>query len=147
MLVRLDRLHEAAAFLGRHAGLRSQDAGGLENAVNAGRAARNHITIEEHEGESAIAFQGKFGMEVEDLFLFVGFEPVVAWDPGVVFVDFAITFLPVVEFTLGDTDPCDEGLGSNFGFIGPDLDEVDDLIAGVVGNPLAGQDSPRSFFN
>ena len=147
VLVRLQGLHEAIALLRRHARLRSQDAGLLENAVNAGRAARDDVPIEEHEGESAIAFERELGMEVEDRFFLVGFEPVVAWDPGVVFVDFAIAFFPVVELAFGDVNPGDEAFGRDLGFVRPGLDEVDDLVAGVVGSPGAGQASPRSFFN
>ena len=124
-----------------------QDAGLLEDAVNAGRTAGDEVSIEEHEGQSAIAFERKLGMEVEDRFLLLGFEPVVAWHPGVVFVDFAIALLPVVEFAFGDVDPGDEAFGRDLGFVGPGLDEVDDLVAGVVGSPDAGQASPRSFFN
>lgn len=146
VFVRLEWLHEASAFPGRRTRSRSQDAGLLENAVNAGRTARDKVPIEEHEGKSAITFERKLGMEVEDFFLLVGFEPMVAWDPGVVFVDFAIALLPVVEFTFGDVDPGDEAFGRDLGFVGPGLDEIDDLVAGVVGSPLAVQSSPSSFF-
>lgn len=86
-------------------------------------------------------------MKVEDRFLLLGFEPVIARDPGVVFVDFAIALLPVVELALGDVDPGDEAFDRDLGFVGPGLNEVDDLVAGVVGSPGAGQASPSSFFN
>src|SRR5262249_8759296 len=125
----------------------SQHAGPLENAVNAGRTARDDIPIKEHEGEPAIAFKRELGMEVEDGLFLLGFEPVVAWHPGVVFVDFAIAFLPVVELALGDVDPGDETLGGDLCCVRPGPDEVDDLVACVVGSPDAGQASPRSFFN
>src|SRR5262249_18273154 len=86
-------------------------------------------------------------MEVEDGFFLLGFEPVVTWHPGVVFVDFAIAFFPVVELAFGDVDPRNEAFGRDLGFVGPGLNEVDDLVASVVGSPGAGQASPRSFFN
>ena len=41
--------------------------------------------------------------------------------------------------------PTDEGLGRNLGLARPAVDEVDDLIAGVVGGPLALQVWPRLF--
>src|SRR5262245_23202772 len=147
VLVRFERLHEAAALLRRRAGARSQDAGLLENAVNAGRAASDEVTIQEHEGESAIAFERKLGMEVEDRFFLLGQEPVVAWHPGIVFVDLAIAFLPVMEFALSDVDPGEKAFGRDLRLVGPGPDEVDDLVTCVVGSPGAGQASPRSFFN
>jgi hypothetical protein len=84
-------------------------------------------------------------MEVGDRFLLLEFEPMITWHPGVVFVDLAIALLPVVELAFGDLDPGDEAFGRNLGFVGPGLDEVDDLVAGVVGSPGAGQVSPRFF--
>ena len=46
-------------------------------------------------------------MEVEDGVFLLGFEPVIARHPGVVLVDFAIAFLPVVEdlFLIGCGPP------------------------------------------
>ena len=64
--------------------------------------------IEHHEGESAIAFEWILAGEGADFFLFVVGEPVVAWDPGVVLVDFAEAVLPVVEFTGAVADPGEE---------------------------------------
>ena len=86
-------------------------------------------------------------MEIEDGFFLLGFEPVVAWHPGVVFVYFAIAFFPVMELALGDGDPVDETFGGDLGLVGPVVDEIDNLVAGVVRSPLAGQASPRSFFS
>jgi hypothetical protein len=37
----------------------------------------------------------------------------------------------------GDAQPADEAAGRELGFARPAVDEVDDLVAGVVGSPLA----------
>ena len=43
-----------------------QQAGGAEDTVDAGGATGHHIGIEHHEGQTAVALQGKAVMEVED---------------------------------------------------------------------------------
>src|SRR5207244_8353208 len=63
-----------------------------------------------------------------------------------VLVDLAIASLPVEELAPGDADPGDEVLHRDLGLLRPPRDEVDDRVARVVGNPLAGQGSPASFF-
>ena len=71
----------------------------------------------------------------------------VAWDPGVVLVDFAVAFLPVVELGSAQADPAEEAADGNLGLVGPGVDEIDEVIAGVMGHPALGQRSPRFFFN
>ena len=78
---------------------------------------------------------------------FVVGEPVVAWHPGVVLVDLAEALFPVVELAGADADPGQEATGRDVGLVAPGADEIDDLVAGVVGDPAAGQSSPSSFFN
>ena len=124
-----------------------QQSGGLEDAIDAGRAAGDDVGIEHHEGQVAIAIERMLACEEADvLFLLVG-EPVVAWDPGVVLVDLAEAVLPVVEFAGADADPGEEAADGDVRLVGPGADEVNDLVAGVVGNPAAGQGSPSSFFS
>jgi hypothetical protein len=74
-------------------------------------------------------------VEVEDGLLLVVFEPVVARDPGVVLVGLAVAVLPRVPLGGGDPQPEEEASDGDPGLVGPALDEIDDLIAGVVGNP------------
>jgi hypothetical protein len=57
--------------------------------------------------------------------------------PGVVFIDFAVASLPVVELAGGDADPGEEAAQGDVGFVGPGADEIDELIAAVVGDPAA----------
>jgi hypothetical protein len=76
-------------------------------------------------------------MEVDDGLLLGVFEPVVAGDPGVVLVGLAVAVLPGMPLGGGQADPQKEGEDGEAGFAGPAVDEVNDLIAGVVGNPAA----------
>jgi hypothetical protein len=75
--------------------------------------------------------------EVADAGAFVIGEPVIARDPGVVFVDLAEAAGPVVELAAGDAEPGDEARERDVGFVGPGADEIDDLVARVVGDPGA----------
>jgi hypothetical protein len=75
--------------------------------------------------------------EGPDAFFFVVGEPVVAWHQGVVFVDLAEAFLPVVELAGGQADPGEEATSRDTGLVAPVTDEVNDGVAGVVGNPTA----------
>jgi hypothetical protein len=76
-------------------------------------------------------------VEVDDGLLFLGFEPVVAGDPGVVFVGLAVAVLPGVPLGGGDAEPEEEADNGDAGFAGPAVDEVDDVVAGIVGNPAS----------
>jgi hypothetical protein len=53
------------------------------------------------------------------------------------FVDFAEALLPVVEFARADADPGKEATDGNVRLVAPVADEVDELVAGVMGNPAA----------
>jgi hypothetical protein len=81
-------------------------------------------------------------VEVEDGLALLGFEPVVARDPGVVFVDLAVAMLPGVPLGGGEADPDQEAGNGDAGFAGPVVDEINEGVAGVVGNPESFQSSP-----
>ena len=66
-------------------------------------------------------------------------------DPGVVFVHLAVAFAPVVELAGRDSQPADEAAGRELCLLRPAVDEIDDLVADVVGSPLAVQVWPRLF--
>src|SRR4051812_38682839 len=123
------------------------ESGGLEDAIDTGGAAGDDVCIEHHEGQAAIALQGEEGMEVEDGLLLLGVEPVVAWDPGVVLVGLAVAVLPGVPLGGGQAEPEQEAGDGKAGLAGPAVDEIDDLVAGVVGNPETVQSSPSAFFS
>jgi hypothetical protein len=52
-----------------------------------------------------------------------------------VLVDFAETLLPVVELALADAEPGQKACGRDVGFVPPGANEIDDLVAGIMGNP------------
>lgn len=85
-----------------------EEAGGFEDAIDAGGSTRGGILVDHHEGGSSITFERMLSCEDADLVLFVVGEPVIAWHPGVVFVDFAEAVFPVVEFARADADPAEE---------------------------------------
>ncbi len=118
----------------------------MQDAPDAGGAAGDDVGIEHHEGEPAIAFEGIGDGEVDDAAFFVACEPVIAWDPGVVLVDFAVAFLPVVELGSAQADPAEEAADGNFGLVGPGVDEIDEAVAGVMRHPAALVRGPQDFF-
>jgi hypothetical protein len=85
--------------------------------------------------------------EGDDAVLFIVGEPVVARDPGVVLVDLAEAVFPVVELAGADADPADEAPEGDVGLGAPGADEIDDGVAGVVGDPATFQGSPSVFFS
>ncbi len=74
------------------------------------------------------------GEGANTFFLVVG-EPVIARDPGVVLVDFAEPLNPVVILAGADADPGQEPRDRDLGLVRPGADEIDNLVARVVGNP------------
>jgi hypothetical protein len=81
-------------------------------------------------------------VEVEDGLFLVVFEPVVTRNPGVVFVGLAVAVLPGVPLGGGQAQPQQETQDGDAGLAGPAVDEIDDLVAGIMGNPEAVQSSP-----
>jgi hypothetical protein len=61
----------------------------------------------------------------------------VAWHPGVVFIDLAEAVLPVMELAGANADPGKEATDGDFRLVAPVPDEIDDGVAGVMGNPGA----------
>jgi hypothetical protein len=53
------------------------------------------------------------------------------------FVDFAEAFFPVMEFAGANLEPGQEATDGDVRLVAPAPDEIDELIAGVVGNPTA----------
>jgi hypothetical protein len=56
---------------------------------------------------------------------------------AVVFVGFAVAILPGVELARADADPTHELSGGDAGAFVVVPDVVDDLVAGVMGNPAS----------
>jgi len=62
---------------------------------------------------------------------------VVAGHECVVLVDLAEATLPVVEFADADADPGEETTSRDVGLVAPAPDEIDESVAGIVGDPAA----------
>jgi len=149
VLMRFEGLHEAGALLGGPGRLPGQESRRLEHAVDAGRAARHMLRfggVEHHEGHATITFMRMAAGEGADPLLLVTGEPVIARHPGVVLVDLAEAGFPVVELAGADAEPGQETPESDLRLVAPGADEIDELIAAVMGHPASLQISPSSFF-
>ena len=138
VLVRLQGLDEARAFLGDGGRCPSQESGDFEDAVDAGGAAGDLVGIEHHEGQASVAFERVLTGKDADAFGLVVGEPVVAWHPGIVLVDLAEAVFPVVELAAADADPQEEATDGDVRLVAPGADEINDGVARVVGDPAAG---------
>ena len=135
VFVGLKRLDEAGALFGRFGGSTGQESGGLEDAVDAGRATGGDVGVEHHEGKAAVAVERVAAGEGVDAVLLIVGEPVVAGDEGVVLVGLAEPVFPVVELAGGDAEPGEEATSGEVRLVAPVADKVDELVAGVVGHP------------
>jgi len=61
----------------------------------------------------------------------------IARHPGVVFIDAAEAMSPVVVLAGADADPGEEATSRDVGLVAPGADEIDEFIAGIVGDPAA----------
>ena len=138
VFVWFDRLHEAGAFFGDVGRLAGEESSFFEDAIDAGRAARDDVGIEHHEGHAAITFGGILASEVADARDFVVGEPMIARDPGVVFVDFAEACTPIFVLASAYANPGHETRDGEVGFVAPGADEIDDGVTRVMRDPLFG---------
>ena len=148
VLVGLEGLHEAGAFLGDVGRLPGQESRVFEDAIDAGRAAGDDVGIEHHEGQAAIAFAADAGGRSGGCARFS--SSVSQWSRGtqaLCSLTLPKRCLPVVELAGADADPGEEAADGDLGLVRPGADEIDDLVAGVVGDPAAVQSSPSSFFS
>ena len=76
-------------------------------------------------------------MEVDDGILFPLLEPMIAGNEHVVFVDFAVAIPPLVILRAGEFHPAHQAQRADFAAAREPLDEVDDIVTGVVGNPAS----------
>ncbi len=137
VLVGVEGLDKASAFLGDGGRGPGQQSRGLEDAIDAGRAAGDLVGIEHHEGQPPVAFERMRAGERADAFFLVAGEPVVARHPGVVLVDLAEACDPIVELAGADADPGEEVRHRDSTLVRPGADEIDQFVARVVGDPAA----------
>src|SRR5262245_54722229 len=135
VFMRPQGLNEALTLGGGLGRMAVEEAGRLEDAVDAGGTTGGDVLVEHHEGEPSVALQRKQGVEVEDGLFLGGLEPVVAGNPGVVLVGLAVAVLPGMPLGGGNPYPEKEARDRDAGLAGPAVDEIDDLVAGIVGNP------------
>src|SRR5262249_54641230 len=147
VLVRAQGLDEALALGGGLGGVAVEQAGPLEDAVDAGGAAGDDVLVEHHEGQPAGALPRGQGMEVEGGLFFLGLGPVVPRDPGIVLVGLAVAVFPRVPLGGGQAEPQEEAGDGDAGLVGPAVDEIDDTVAGVMGDPESVQGPPSAFFS
>lgn len=84
---------------------------------------------------------------VDDGIPLPSFDPVVPRHQAVVLIGLSIPLAPVVELAPSDPAPLNELLDRNLGLGGDCVDEVDDFVTSIMGNPGAVQASPSSFFS
>jgi len=135
VLMRPGGLMKTGSFLRRFAVPAVHHAGRLEDTIDGRGADSYDVGIQHHEGQAAITFQRILPVEVENRFFFPIFQPPVARHQRVVFVDFSITFFPVVKLAATDAQPVDDRARRNLGSLRPVVDVIDDLVPRVVGNP------------
>jgi len=94
--------------------------------------------VEHHEREAPVPLKRESVVEVEDGLALPVLDPVIARNERVVFVRLPVALLPVVVLAARDAEPGDEERRGELGLRAPLLDEVDDGVTRVVGNPGAG---------
>src|SRR3954471_19024268 len=119
----------------------------LEHAVDAGGADGHDVGVEHHVRQTAIALQGIEVVEGEDLGPLPILEPEVAGDAAVVLVGCPQPPAPAIELAARHPEPSQQPPGRQLGAPRPVVDELDDRIAGSLGNPRSVQSSPSSFFS
>jgi hypothetical protein len=75
-----------------------EQAGLAQDSPDAGWTGRHDVPIQH---QTSMSFQPILLMKV-DGFLFPLFQPVVAWHPGIVFVDLSVPLPPIVELAAGN---------------------------------------------
>lgn len=112
-----------------------QQAGLLQHAVHRRWADRDHVGIEHHEGQASVAIAGMSpGKGTDGLPLPIR-QPVLLRGWRVMYVALPVSLLPFEEPASMDSDPADEVGLRQAGLLAPVRDEVEELVADVVGSP------------
>lgn len=114
VLMRLQRLHEARSFEGLLAVPLLQQALFFEHTIRARRADGDDILVKHHERQPAIPFKRMIQVEFDDFLTFPVFEPKITWNRGIMLVGFSVPLNPGVKLALGDRQPRDEPMQSDF---------------------------------
>ena len=146
VLMRREWLLKAGTLLCRFGRISGEQCGAAKHAVNGRRAHRHGVVVEHHVRHPAIAFGRIAASERFDRESLVVGDPVVAWNPSVVFVDLAEALLPVLELAAGEADPFEKATGGNLRPVAPVPDMINDVVARIRLDPFVFQVSPSVFF-
>lgn len=135
MLVSSKRPDKAIALIGGDGIPFLQQPGHAQYPIYTARADGYQIGIQHHKGKASVTLSRMKPIVVDDRLLLPFFQPIITWDPAVVFVDLPITLAPVIKLTGADLEPMNKIVGGNFGFATPSADKVNHLIPRIVGNP------------
>jgi hypothetical protein len=125
----------------------SQSFGSRGDVADGGMESDSIVVLDEVADQATrVAFQRIRMMKVDDAPSFPILQPMIARDERVVLVGLAVALLPVVIFGAGEPDPGDQLQGADRGARRPALNEIDDHVADVVGDPTGRQISPSSLF-
>src|SRR5436853_4715747 len=97
VFMRSERLNKAGALLRWFPVPTVQQSGPGEDSIHARWAGRSDVLVDHHEGQTAIALEGKTLMEGNDGLALLVSKPMISRNEGVVFVGFAVPFAPRVE--------------------------------------------------
>lgn len=99
----------------------SDQPGALQDTIDGRGSGRDYIGVENHVRQAAIAFQKMLEVEVDDGLFLLLVQPVIARNPGIVFVDFAAPLFPVAIGSIGNSEPLHELQGGDLGSFLPPL--------------------------
>src|SRR5208283_1976512 len=135
MLVRSERLNEARALLRGLAVPAPKQPRSPEHPVHTRRAHRNYVRIHHHVRQTSITLVLVLLEIGNDCGPLPVFKPEVTGNPGVVFVDHAVSLPPLVELTPADTDPPQKTNRRKTSPVRPVANVIHNIIAPVRFHP------------
>lgn len=145
--MRMEGLLKTRSLLRRGGLPRTQKPFLVQYSPHRGRAYRNHVRIQHHEGQPSVTFQGILMVESNYRFPFPVFNPEISWNLSIVLVDHAESGSPVVKLAPGDPQPKDKTHDCDLRLLRPSVDEIYNGIPDIVRHPDGSQISPRLFFS
>jgi hypothetical protein len=118
----------------------------FQHAIGGAGADGRDVVVEHHEGQPAVTVAGMAVVEVEDRLFFPVGKPPVPGHLAVVLVGLSVALLPLVELARAQYRPTQQAFFGQLGPVRPVVDVIDDLVAGIGGNPASLQSPPSPFF-
>jgi len=138
MLMRFQRLNEARSLTAAFSVPAAKKTGRTQYAIHTAGTYGDDIAVKHHIGQAAIAFQWILVVEIDDRLLLPVFEPEITGNQGVMLVDLAIAALPVVILAGCNPQPLDKSRHGDAALFRPAMNEIDDGITDIMGNPGRG---------